>query len=106
MAGISIAGVSVAFDGRRVVDDVTLDVGAGEWLNIVGPNGAGKTTLLRVLAGLTAFDGTVTIDGRDAGTMRRRDLARLVALVPQIPQIPPGMSVAHYVLLGLSLIHI
>ncbi|HVM55199.1 MAG TPA: ABC transporter ATP-binding protein [Acidimicrobiales bacterium] len=100
MAGISIAGVSVAFDGRRVVDDVTLDVGAGEWLNIVGPNGAGKTTLLRVLAGLTAFDGTVTIDGRDAGTMRRRDLARLVALVPQIPQIPPGMSVAHYVLLG------
>jgi len=97
---IGLRDVSVSFDGRRVVDGVSLDVRDGEWLNIVGPNGAGKTTLLRVLAGLTAFDGAFTIDGRDARSMKRKELARRVALVPQIPQIPPGMSVAHYVLLG------
>lgn len=97
---IGVQGVSVSFDGHRVVDDVSLDVAEGEWLNIVGPNGAGKTTLLRAIAGLATFDGAVCIDGRDHRTYRRREWARQVALVPQVPQIPPGMSVAHYVLLG------
>jgi iron complex transport system ATP-binding protein len=97
---IGLRDVSVSFDGRRVVDNVTIDVPSGQWLNIVGPNGAGKTTLLRVLAGLAAFDGSLSFDGRDARTMKRKELALRVALVPQIPQIPPGMSVAHYVLLG------
>jgi iron complex transport system ATP-binding protein len=97
---IALDGVSVRFDGRQVVDEVTLAVGTGEWLNVVGPNGAGKTTLLRVLAGLVGFDGSVAIDGDDLGSMKRKELARLVALVPQIPLIPPGMTVADYVLLG------
>lgn len=97
---IALEHVTVRVDGRALVDDVSLDVARGEWLNVVGPNGAGKTTLLRALAGLTDFEGTIAVDGRDATSMRRKDLARLVALVPQIPQIPPGMSVAHYALLG------
>jgi iron complex transport system ATP-binding protein len=100
MEVISLRNVSVAFGAHRVVDDVSLDIASGEWLNVVGPNGAGKTTLLRVLAGLTPFDGSFSIDGRDSRAFKRRELARRVALVPQIPQIPAGMSVAHYVLLG------
>ena len=97
---ISVSAVTVSFDGRAVVDGASLHVADGEWLNIVGPNGAGKTTLLRVLAGLTPYTGAVAIDGTDVRTMKRKELARRLALVPQIPQIPPGMSVAHYVLLG------
>jgi iron complex transport system ATP-binding protein len=95
-----VRDVTVAFGERRVVDGVSLDVAPGEWVNIVGPNGAGKTTLLRVLAGLAGFDGAVTIDGRDTRTLKRREWARRVALVPQVPMIPLGMSVVHYVLLG------
>ena len=97
---IALDHVSVRFDGREIIDDVSLAVAPGEWLNIVGPNGAGKTTLLRVLAGLTEFDGSITVHDRDVRGMKRKDLARLVALVPQIPLIPAGMTVAHYVLLG------
>ena len=97
---IDLRSVTVHFGERRVVDDVSLEVASGEWLNIVGPNGAGKTTLLRVLAGLQPFAGSVAIDGRDRTTFRRRAWAQQVAMVPQVPQIPPGMSVAHYVLLG------
>lgn len=97
---LSARDVTVSFGGHRVVDGVCLDVDSGSWLNVVGPNGAGKTSLLRVLAGLTAHDGTVTVDGRDARTLKRREWARLVALVPQVPQIPPGMTVGEYVLLG------
>jgi iron complex transport system ATP-binding protein len=97
---IALDRVSVRVAGRPIVDDVSLDIGTGEWLNIVGPNGAGKTTLLRVLAGLTGFDGSIAVDGTDVRSMKRKELARLVALVPQIPLIPPGMTVADYVLLG------
>jgi len=97
---IELRDVSVAFDGRRVVDGVSLDVASGAWLNIVGPNGAGKTTLLRTIAGLQSFDGAVAVDGRDSRTFKRREWARAVALVPQVPLVPRDMTVAHYVLLG------
>ena len=93
-------GVTVELGGTRVLDDVSLAVASGEWLSIVGPNGAGKTTLLRWLAGLASGPGDLHLDGRPAGSLRRRERARLVALVPQAPIIPEGMSVADYVLLG------
>jgi iron complex transport system ATP-binding protein len=97
---VDASGLTVEVGGRRLLDHVDLTVQPGEWLNIVGPNGAGKTTLLRVLAGLATAKGTLTIDGRDAHGLRRREQSRLVALVPQSPLVPPGMTVAEYVLLG------
>ena len=97
---IQASGVSVTLGGTGVLDDVDLAVADGEWLSIVGPNGAGKTTLLRWLAGLAPGPGDLHLDGRPAGSLRRRERARLVALVPQAPVIPEGMTVADYVLLG------
>jgi iron complex transport system ATP-binding protein len=97
---ISLRSVTVTIDGRRIVDGVSLDVERGAWINIVGPNGAGKTTLLRALAGLTPHDGSVAVDGRDHRTFRRREWAKQVALVPQSPLVPAGMTVGQYVLLG------
>ena len=81
-------------DSRPVLDDVTFDLHSGEWLGIIGPNGAGKTTLMRALAGLTAYDGTVTLGNGELPTPLD------IALVPQNPVLPPGMSVAEYVLIG------
>jgi iron complex transport system ATP-binding protein len=92
--------LTVEIAGTRIVDGVSFDLRPGEWLNIVGPNGAGKTTLLRIIAGLQRADGVLSIDGLDAHRLRRRDWSRLVALVPQSPLVPPGMTVAAYVLLG------
>lgn len=98
---LACADVHVALGGKPVLDGVTIDVPHGEWLNVVGPNGAGKTTLLRLLAGLARPDtGSVTVHGDDAGSLRRREWARRVALVPQAPLVPLGMTVADYVLLG------
>jgi iron complex transport system ATP-binding protein len=92
--------VTVDLDGHRIVDAVTLEVAAGEWLSIVGPNGAGKTTLLRAIAGLVPAGGTVSVDGRPIATLRPRARALRLALVPQVPVIPPGVAVFDYVLLG------
>jgi iron complex transport system ATP-binding protein len=99
---IQLAGVSVSLDGMCVVDDVTLEVEDGEWVGLLGPNGAGKSTLLRAIAGLVPAKGTISVGGDDVTALRRRDLARRLALVPQIPSMPGGMPVADYVLLGRS----
>jgi iron complex transport system ATP-binding protein len=97
---INLSSVTVHLGGRAVVDDVDLDVGEGEWLALIGPNGAGKTTLLRAVAGLVPFTGSIVLDGRPAGELRRSEISRLLALVPQEPSTPPWMTVGEYVLMG------
>ena len=99
-AALSLGGIGVRFNGTTVLDSVDLSVECGEWVGLVGPNGAGKTTLLRTVTGAVAFDGSVEINGADVSTLKRRQLARSVALVPQQPVLPPGMRVVDYVLLG------
>lgn len=70
--------------GRRVLDDVSLEIGAGRMTGLLGPNGAGKSTLLRLLLGLLRPDtGRVVLDGRDLSTCARREIARRIAYVPQ-----------------------
>ena len=100
MNAIELREVTVEAGGRRIVDDVTMTVSQGEWLSLLGPNGAGKTTLLRAACGLVRASGTVRILGRDVRRVARRDVARLVAVVPQDPVLPPGLTVGEYVLLG------
>ena len=91
---LSCSGLRVAFNGRDVLDDVCLDVTRGEWLGVIGPNGAGKSTLLRSIAGLMPCRGRVTLaDGRVPTPSD-------VAMLPQSPTLPVGMTVAEYVLLG------
>jgi len=99
-AVVEISDVSVSLGGRPVLSEVRARVTRGEWLTLIGPNGAGKTTLIRALAGLVSFAGTIRLDGLALGGRARRELARLVALVPQLPETPPAMTVAEYVLLG------
>jgi iron complex transport system ATP-binding protein len=102
MTSVRAAGVVVDLGGARILDGVSVDVGEGEWLSIVGPNGAGKSTLLRAMAGLVAIggSGSVEIGGRPLGSMSRRERAQAVALVPQVPVVPPGVAVTDYVMLG------
>jgi iron complex transport system ATP-binding protein len=100
VSAIAFDRVTVEAGSRRLVDDVSLVVEQGAWVSLLGPNGAGKTTLLRVLAGLRRFRGGVRIEGLLLEELGRREAARRVALVPQTPVVPPGMTVGDYVLLG------
>ncbi len=100
MSGISCRSVSFSYNGRQVLRDVDLEVSAGEWVAVIGPNGAGKSTLLRVLAGALRSEGEVRLGDREISELSRREMARLVAVVPQQPVIPYGMSVLDYALLG------
>jgi iron complex transport system ATP-binding protein len=99
---IELRGVEVAYDGRAVVERIDLDVPSGGWLALIGPNGAGKTTILRAIAGLVPHRGAIALCGQPVAGRGPRDLARRIAMVRQEPGMPPGMSVAQYVLLGRS----
>jgi iron complex transport system ATP-binding protein len=93
--------VTFAYDGRRVVDALSLAVGRGELVGVVGPNGAGKTTLVRLLAGVLApHAGTIALDGRALAERSRRELARALALVPQDPRVEFPFTALEVVLMG------
>ncbi|HEY2543548.1 MAG TPA: ABC transporter ATP-binding protein [Gaiellaceae bacterium] len=97
---IELRGLTVRFDETDAVNGVSFDVADEEWVMLIGPNGAGKTSILRALCGLLGFDGEVLLDGRGVRELGRRELARLIAFVPQNPSTPPELTVAEYVLLG------
>jgi iron complex transport system ATP-binding protein len=81
--------------------DVSLTLQAGEVVGLVGPNGSGKTTLIRVVTGVVRPGaGRVLVDGGDITRLRQRELARLVAVVPQDPALPPAFNALSCVLMG------
>jgi iron complex transport system ATP-binding protein len=97
---IELHDVRVRLGSAEVLHGVSFAVERGEWVGLLGPNGAGKTTALRALAGLVEYRGSVRIDGVDAQSLGRRELARRIAVVPQLPERPPELTVGEYVLLG------
>jgi len=103
---LAAQGIVVTLGGARVLDGIDLSVAEGEWLALLGPNGAGKTTLVRALSGTVKHEGLVTFGAARAaatgaaGSGRPRERARHVAVVPQTPVIPPGITAFEYVLLG------
>jgi len=100
LSALSLARVNVELAGRNVVDGVSFGVEHGEWVTLIGPNGAGKTTLIRAVAGLVGHAGEIAIDGDNVRRLGRREVARRVAVVPQVPLMPNGMTIREYVLLG------
>jgi iron complex transport system ATP-binding protein len=97
---INFDSLTVRYGSAVALDGVSGQAADGEWLGIIGPNGAGKTTLLNAIARLLPFAGDVIVCGRPANGLSRRQLARLIAYVPQRPLLPPDMTVSDYVLLG------
>jgi len=97
---ISFDQLTVRYGTTVALAGITGRVDGGEWLGLIGPNGAGKTTLLGAISRLLSYQGTISIGGRPAADLGRRQLAQLIAYVPQRPVLPPDMTVSEYVLLG------
>src|SRR5690242_1767480 len=102
MANIELENVSKIFSGGIVaVDDVTLEIGDGEFVVLVGPSGCGKSTLLRMIAGLEEVsEGTISIDDRDVTDLAPR--SRDIAMVFQSYALYPHMSVRQNIAYGLK----
>ncbi|WP_046528939.1 MULTISPECIES: ABC transporter ATP-binding protein [Cellulomonas] len=95
---LAVDAVTVGYDDRVVVHDMTLSVAPGAITAIVGANGCGKSTLLRAMARLLkARTGRVLLDGTPIDTMPSRDVATVLGLLPQTPVSPEGIAVADLV---------
>jgi iron complex transport system ATP-binding protein len=100
-AAVRTERLTVAYRGRPALSDVDLHVEAGERVALVGPNGAGKSTLLRAIAGLVdPAAGAVELAGAPLAGLDRLAVARRVAVVPQLPQLPFATTVEEVVALG------
>lgn len=101
---VELRGVSARYGGSRAdwsLVDATVDVRAGEILTVLGANGAGKSTLMRVMAGLLEPEkGEARLFGEAMSALSRRDVARKVAVVPQLGEVAFGFSVREVVLMG------
>ena len=94
-------GLTLAYDGRTVVEDLDLVVPPGRVTAVVGPNACGKSTLLRGLARLLApTAGRVLLDGQDVHRVPTRRVATVLGLLPQTPTAPEGITVADLVARG------
>jgi iron complex transport system ATP-binding protein len=93
--------VSVNYDHRIAVADVTLSLRESEITAIIGPNGAGKSTLLRTLNGqLQRSSGSVLLDGEPIERLNRRSISRKIAVVAQEAELRFPVTVLEFVLGG------
>lgn len=98
---LAIESLCYSYGEREVFRGVDADLAPGRILCSCGPNGAGKTTLLKCIVGiLTPSAGFVRIDGRETTSLSRRELARMVAYVPQDLPVRFPVSVFDTVLGG------
>jgi iron complex transport system ATP-binding protein len=98
---LTAKGVSYRQDRHLILSDVRLSVQPGELVGLIGPNGAGKTTLLKVIGGLwSGAKGQITLLDRPLARYSARDVARIIAQVPQITALDFPFSVRQVVLMG------
>ncbi|GAA3691208.1 hypothetical protein GCM10023081_30820 [Arthrobacter ginkgonis] len=98
MARLEARDLTLAYDSATVVEDLTLELPAGEVTMIVGANGCGKSTLLRGLSRLLKpASGSVLLDGKDIHAKPAREVAKVLGLLPQSPIAPDGITVRELV---------
>ena len=98
---LSADKICVTLGGKEILRGVSCDFPSGKRTAIIGPNGAGKSTLLKVLCLLNEkFSGRVTLDGQDLRTFGRKNLSRVMAILPQERDAPQETTVRQLVSFG------
>lgn len=97
---LSIHGLHKRYgSGAAILEDVTLEVGAGDFISLIGPSGCGKSTLLKLVSGLTPItQGTITVDGMEPANARE-----IMSFIFQDATLLPWRTVQGNVELGLEL---
>lgn len=96
---VQVDHVTVGYnDGPSIVKDVSFTAEPGKVTTLLGPNGCGKSTLLKTLSRLLApTEGRVLAEDKDVHSLGAREAAQLIALLPQHPLCPSGLTVGELV---------
>ena len=98
---LAAEAITIGYNRRTVSEDLSLRIPDGGFTVIVGPNACGKSTLLRALSRLLRpVEGNVLLDGHDIHSLKSRDVAQTLGLLPQTSIAPDGITVADLVARG------
>ena len=77
-------------EDKIILDNFNIDIEKGMYLGIAGPSGCGKSSLIKSICKLEKADGTIIVDDKNIDNLTRKDLSKLIALVPQSPFLIAG----------------
>lgn len=98
---LEIKNLSCGYEDKTIIKNISFAVNKGSFLGILGPNGAGKTTLFRSLTKIIKpMKGKIVFQGKDISDLSAKDLAKEIAVLPQILDVPFAFSIEEFVLLG------
>lgn len=101
MGIISVENLSCGYGEKTIVSSINFDVDKASVVTIVGPNGSGKSTILKTLSGYIAPQaGSIRIEGKCLSQYSKRELAKIIAFLPQRRSIYPDISVEKLVSYG------
>lgn len=101
MATISAKDLAVSYGKKTILSDLSIDFPTGKITSIIGANGCGKSTLLKSLSRIIPVDkGTVYLDGKDIQQLPTKEIARQLALLPQVQESLDGIRVYDLVSYG------
>jgi iron complex transport system ATP-binding protein len=98
---LALKGTEARYEDVPILHGLDLSLSSGEMVGIIGPNGSGKTTLLRVASGaLRPSTGSVELFGVSLRRMKRSEIARVLAMLPQEVFVPFALTASEIVLMG------
>ncbi|MEG0295754.1 MAG: ABC transporter ATP-binding protein [Clostridium sp.] len=101
MTCISTKDLNIAYGNLEIVKDLNLNIPKGKITTIIGANGCGKSTILKTIARIIkAKSGTISVNGMEIGKQDSRELAKSMAVLPQSPQAPSGLTVEELIAYG------
>lgn len=98
---ININNLQVNYDKKIALKDINIVIKEGAITTIIGPNGCGKSTLLKAISKNIKYkNGKIDINGRDTKSIKSRELAKIMALLPQNTSVPMDFTVKELISLG------
>ena len=98
MNHIQVKNIAVGYDNIQIIQDISVQFHEGEITAIIGPNGCGKSTLLKAITRIIPHaKGAVYLDGEAIAKMKTKDLAKKMAILPQVTESPAGLRVGQLV---------
>jgi len=98
---LTLRNINVELGQKKIVEEVSLDVGKGDFVGIIGPNGSGKSTLLRTIYRITKpSSGSILLDGKDLKNIKLSESAKKMGVVGQFNTMNFDFTVFELVLMG------
>lgn len=101
MIRLHAENLDIAYSGQTIVQNLNIQIPDGKITALVGANGSGKSTILKTLARIMKpSKGTVYLDGKSIHSQSTKDIAKQLAILPQNPSAPDGLTVTELISYG------